>query len=52
MLASTANYLRKHGWRRGQGGGAGTANYRVLVAWNRTTVYVKTISVMAQKIAN
>jgi len=52
VLASTANYLQKHGWRRGQGWGPGTANYAVLKKWNKASVYVKTISVMATKIAN
>ncbi len=50
-LASTANYLKAHGWRRGQGWGPGTANYNVLKQWNKATVYQKTIGVMASKIA-
>jgi len=50
-LASTANYLKAHGWRRGQGWGPGTANYNVLKKWNKATVYQKTIGVMASKIA-
>ncbi|WP_156510628.1 lytic murein transglycosylase [Labrenzia sp. OB1] len=51
VLASTANYLAKHGWRRGRSWGPGTANYRVLQKWNKASVYVQTISVMADKIA-
>ncbi|TYC48606.1 lytic murein transglycosylase [Rhodobacterales bacterium] len=51
VLASTANYLAKKGWRRGQGWGPGTANYNVLKQWNKASVYVQTISVMADKIA-
>lgn len=50
VLASTANYLAQHGWRRGQGWGPGTANYEVLKQWNRASVYVETISVMASRI--
>jgi len=50
MLGSTANYLRAYGWRRGQGWGAGSANYNVLRGWNKASVYVKTISVMAGKL--
>ncbi|MEO9529764.1 lytic murein transglycosylase [Roseibium sp.] len=50
VLASTANYLAKHGWRRGQGWAPGTANYKVLQKWNKAGVYVKAISVMAAKI--
>lgn len=52
VLASTANYLAKKGWRRGQGWGPGTANYKVLQEWNRASVYVQTISVMASKISS
>lgn len=52
VLASTANYLQKKGWRRGQPWGPGTANYRVIREWNKASVYVQTISVMADKIAN
>ncbi len=52
VLGSTANYLAKHGWRRGQSWGPGTANYNVLKKWNKASVYVKTISVMAEKIGN
>jgi len=50
-LASTANYLKAHGWRAGQGWGPGTANHNVLKQWNKATVYQKTIAVMASKIA-
>lgn len=51
LLASTANYLKAKGWQRGQGWGPGTANYGVLREWNRASVYVKTIAVMADKMA-
>ncbi len=47
VLASTANFLRAHGWRRGAGWAPGSANYRVLNDWNRATVYQKTIAKMA-----
>ncbi|MEJ8475885.1 lytic murein transglycosylase [Roseibium algae] len=52
VLASTANYLAKHGWRKGQPWGPGTANYKVLKKWNKASVYVQTISVMAEKIGS
>jgi lytic murein transglycosylase len=51
LLASTANYLKAKGWQRGQGWGPGTANYGVIREWNRASVYVKTIAVMADKMA-
>ena len=51
VLASTANYLRAYGWRKGGGWQPGSANYRVLKQWNRASVYQKTIAVMAGKLA-
>jgi lytic murein transglycosylase len=51
MLASTANFLKGHGWRAGQPWGEGTHNYNVIREWNKAEVYVKTIAVMAEKIA-
>jgi lytic murein transglycosylase len=51
LLASTANYLKAKGWQRGQGWGPGTANYGVIREWNRASVYVQTIAVMADKLA-
>ena len=51
LLASTAHYLQAKGWQRGQGWGPGTANYGVIREWNRASVYVKTIAVMADKMA-
>ena len=51
VLASTANYLRAHGWRRGAPWGPGSANYAVLARWNRASVYQKTIARMANAMA-
>jgi lytic murein transglycosylase len=50
VLASTANFLRGHGWS-GSDWGPSSGNYSVLRDWNRASVYVQTISVMADKIA-
>ncbi len=47
VLASTANFLRAHGWRPGAGWNPGEPNYRVIKDWNRATVYQKTIARMA-----
>ena len=52
VLASTANFLKAHGWRRGGGWAAGSANYGVLKKWNKAEVYQKTIALMAAKIAS
>ena len=51
LLASTANYLRVKGWQHGRGWRPGTSNYDVIREWNRASVYVKTIAVMADKLA-
>lgn len=51
VLASTANYLKSYGWKRGAGWNPGTSNYKVLQQWNRAEVYSKTIAVMANKLS-
>jgi lytic murein transglycosylase len=47
ILASTANFLKGHGWQRGGSWEPGSANYGVIRDWNRAQVYQRTISVMA-----
>ena len=49
-LASTANYLRGHGWRAGAPWGEGTANFQVLHTWNKADVYCRTIVWFAEQI--
>ncbi|WP_424942881.1 lytic murein transglycosylase [Aliiroseovarius crassostreae] len=49
-MASTANYLRKHGWKPGKGYQQGQANYRVLKEWNAATVYQQSLAIMGAKI--
>lgn len=51
MVASTANFLKGHGWRRGEPWGEGTHNYGVIRDWNKAEVYVRTIAVMAGRLA-
>ncbi len=51
VLASTANYLKSYGWKRGGSWNPGSSNYRVLQQWNRAEVYSKTIAVMANKLS-
>ena len=50
MLASTANFLKGHGWRAGQDWSPGAPNYDVLKEWNSAEVYQRTIAVMASKL--
>jgi lytic murein transglycosylase len=50
VLASTANYLKSKGWRRGQGWGPGQPNFAVIQEWNKAEVYAKTIALFADKL--
>ncbi len=49
-LASTANFLKKKGWKRGRGYQPGEPNFKVIQAWNSASVYQKAIAIMAAKI--
>lgn len=51
VLASTANYLRGHGWRAGAGWEPGSANFQALLGWNRAEVYARTIGLFASKLS-
>jgi len=48
VLASTANYLKGYGWQRGKPWGEGTDNFQVLLQWNSSQVYTKTVAYFAQ----
>jgi membrane-bound lytic murein transglycosylase B len=48
-LASTANYLKAYGWKKGQAYQPGSANYAVLAGWNKAKVYQQTIAVLAKR---
>jgi lytic murein transglycosylase len=50
-LASTANYLKGYGWHRGEPWGEGTANFNVILEWNKAKVYAKTIAAFAERLA-
>jgi len=49
-LATTANWFRKRGWKRGGGYLPGTSNYRLIQEWNRSDNYQKTIAVFADEL--
>ena len=51
VLASTANFLRGHGWQPGAGYEPGQPNYAGFAAWNRATVYQQALALFASKIA-
>jgi lytic murein transglycosylase len=50
-LASTANYLKSYGWRRGEPWSESSANFNVLLEWNKARVYAKTIAAFAERLA-
>lgn len=49
-LASTANFLRAHGWRAGAGYQPGEANFGAIQAWNAASVYQRAIALIGQQI--
>lgn len=49
-LASTANFLRGHGWQRGAGYQPGQPNYVAIKGWNAAGVYQQTIAIVGRKI--
>jgi len=51
VLASTANYLKGYGWQAGKPWGEGTDNFQVLLQWNASQVYTKTVAYFAQQLA-
>jgi len=51
VLASTANWFAKGGWQRGGSWEEGSHNYRVMMPWNRATVYQRTIAKLASELA-
>ena len=49
-LASTAKFLKGHGWSAGAGYQPGQANFGAIQGWNAATVYQKAIALMGWKI--
>lgn len=49
-LASTANFLRGHGWQAGAGYQPGEPNFAALQGWNAATVYQQAIAYIGAKI--
>jgi membrane-bound lytic murein transglycosylase B len=49
-LASTANFLKGHGWRAGAGYQPGEPNFVAIQGWNAATVYQQAIALMGRQI--
>jgi lytic murein transglycosylase len=52
VLASTANYLKGHGWVRGADWSPGSPNFEAIRGWNKSQVYARTIALYATKLAD
>lgn len=51
VLASTANYLKGHGWQRGAGWGPGQPNFAAIREWNKSENYARAIALFADKVS-
>jgi lytic murein transglycosylase len=49
-LASTANFLKGHGWRAGAGYQPGEPNFAAIQGWNAASVYQQAIALMGAQI--
>ena len=49
-LASTANFLKGHGWQRGKGYQPGQPNFAALQGWNAASVYQRALAIMGKEI--
>jgi len=49
-LASTANFLKAHGWQAGAGYQPGEANFVAIQAWNAAPVYQRALALIGQQI--
>lgn len=49
-LASTANFLKAHGWIRGAGYQSGQPNFAAIQGWNAAGVYQQTIAIVGRQI--
>ncbi|MDB5558191.1 MAG: lytic transglycosylase [Enterovirga sp.] len=51
VLASTANYLKGHGWQRGAGWNPGEPNFAAIKEWNKSDNYARAIALFASKLS-
>jgi lytic murein transglycosylase len=50
-LASTANFLKAHGWQRGAGWDEGEPNFAAILEWNSAPIYARTVALFADRLA-
>jgi membrane-bound lytic murein transglycosylase B len=52
VLASTANFLQSYGWQKGKDWQPGSPNFPVLLQWNKSDVYARTVASFATQLAH
>jgi lytic murein transglycosylase len=52
VLASTANFLKSHGWQKGKDWQPGSPNFPVLQEWNKSDIYSRTVATFATQLAH
>jgi lytic murein transglycosylase len=50
-LASTANFLKSHGWQAGAGWDEGEPNFAAILEWNSAPIYARTVALFADRLA-
>jgi lytic murein transglycosylase len=50
-LASTANFLKAHGWQQGGGWDEGEPNFAAILQWNSAEIYARTVALFADRLA-
>ncbi len=50
-LASTAAFLKGHGWQPGQGWDEGEPNFAAILQWNSAEIYAKTVALFADRLS-
>ena len=50
-LASTANFLKGHGWQSGAGWSEGEPNFAAILQWNSAPIYARTVALFADRLA-
>jgi len=51
VLASTANFLKSYGWKKGKDWEPGSENFAVIQQWNKSEIYARTIGYFATQLA-
>jgi membrane-bound lytic murein transglycosylase B len=50
-LASTANFLKGHGWQQGAGWDEGEPNFSAILEWNSAPIWARTVALFADRLA-